>query len=186
MKVERSFGPLVSFAIHALILFCVFHFVSFVARDRGGEIRVQVIDPETIEIPDDWEPEEIEPPNEFDQTADMFSEMEAPDTPSEEVQDPMETSDILEDTLLSAESPIVLRNVFMGRTASKRTENMRRYGGKHGKSVEAAVMKALRWLKRNQRPDGSWAGEHSAGVTGMALLTFLAHGETPAQLPSGR
>ena len=41
-------------------------------------------------------------------------------------------------------------------------------------------MNALRWLKTQQRPDGSWAGTTGAdgqGVTGLAILTFLAHGE---------
>jgi hypothetical protein len=53
-------------------------------------------------------------------------------------------------------------------------------------------MRALRWLKKYQEPGGSWVGNAGGGTrggkyanakaafTGMALLTYLAHGETPA------
>jgi hypothetical protein len=52
----------------------------------------------------------------------------------------------------------------------------------HGASAatEKAVMAALRWLKQNQEPDGSWKTSKSDyGGSGLALLAFLGHGETP-------
>ena len=44
--------------------------------------------------------------------------------------------------------------------------------------AERAVVRALRWLKENQNPDGSWNTTHQIGNTGLGLLTFLAHGKT--------
>jgi len=52
----------------------------------------------------------------------------------------------------------------------------------------------LRWLKKNQDSDGSWNGasgggagkKHHVAMTGMGLLTFLAHGETPASPEFGQ
>jgi hypothetical protein len=44
--------------------------------------------------------------------------------------------------------------------------------------VEAAVLKALRWLKANQNANGSWSSNNQVAMTGLALLAFLAHGET--------
>lgn len=44
---------------------------------------------------------------------------------------------------------------------------------------EKAVMAGLRWLKDHQKDDGSWSDEHKAGMTGLALLCFLGHGELP-------
>lgn len=47
---------------------------------------------------------------------------------------------------------------------------------------ENAVLRALRWLKREQQPDGSWVGSKQdvrPAMTSMALLAFLGHGETP-------
>ena len=44
--------------------------------------------------------------------------------------------------------------------------------------TEDSVMRALRWLKKNQQPDGSWKSQKIA-MTGLATLTYLAHGEKP-------
>jgi len=81
-------------------------------------------------------------------------------------------------------------------------EDRAREAQKHGATpaTEAAVKAALRWLANNQEPDGRWnASRHSGGVeqrhvagrnrlsagiqadtgmTGLALLAFLASGET--------
>jgi squalene cyclase len=48
--------------------------------------------------------------------------------------------------------------------------------------IERAVTKGLEYLARTQQPDGSWASDNygrTSGVVGLALLTFLAHGEQP-------
>lgn len=47
---------------------------------------------------------------------------------------------------------------------------------------EQAVMRALRWLKKNQQADGSWP-KNKVAMTGLAVLTFLSHSETPATSP---
>jgi hypothetical protein len=48
------------------------------------------------------------------------------------------------------------------------------------KEAGAAVVAALRWLKQNQRPDGSWeCNDSDSAGTGLAILAFLGHGETP-------
>ena len=44
---------------------------------------------------------------------------------------------------------------------------------------EKAVMQALKWLKEHQKDDGSWSDEHKPGMTGLAILCFLGHGELP-------
>jgi len=48
--------------------------------------------------------------------------------------------------------------------------------------TEDAVMRSLRWLKKNQQDDGSWRSQRVA-MTGLAVLTFLAHGERPGDSP---
>lgn len=69
------------------------------------------------------------------------------------------------------------------RTVSDRQEALRKYDAPPG--LEASVLKALRWLKAQQLPDGSWPGTDRVAMTGLALLTFLAHGETPARSEFG-
>lgn len=45
---------------------------------------------------------------------------------------------------------------------------------------EDAVLKALRFLKSSQNADGSWSAQNSPAMTGLALLAFFGHCETPA------
>jgi hypothetical protein len=40
-------------------------------------------------------------------------------------------------------------------------------------------MAGLRWLKQNQGADGSWGPANVPAMTGLAVLCFLGHGETP-------
>lgn len=47
-------------------------------------------------------------------------------------------------------------------------------------ACEEAVVKSLRWLKSIQNPDGSWGGAHRAAMTGLSLLAYFGHCETPA------
>ncbi|MDB4564278.1 hypothetical protein N9111_01125 [bacterium] len=44
---------------------------------------------------------------------------------------------------------------------------------------ETAVINALRYLKKNQHKEGFWGEEHCCGITGLALLAYLGHCETP-------
>lgn len=50
---------------------------------------------------------------------------------------------------------------------------------------EVAVENALRWLKSKQQPDGSWTGQSKAAMTGLALLAYFGHCETPASKEFG-
>ncbi|HHN45939.1 MAG TPA: hypothetical protein ENN09_00730 [Planctomycetes bacterium] len=58
--------------------------------------------------------------------------------------------------------------------------------------VEPHIVAALNWLARNQEPDGRWDGEKhegedtDAGITGLALLTFLGTGHTERHSPRYR
>jgi hypothetical protein len=69
---------------------------------------------------------------------------------------------------------VVGQGPFGGRSAGGRDALRKKFGG--DPAGEDAIMRALRWLQKVQAPDGSW---HDEAYTGMALLCFLAHGETP-------
>jgi hypothetical protein len=60
---------------------------------------------------------------------------------------------------------------------AERAQKMRENGG--NEQCEAAVKKGLKWLKEKQNPDGSWGNNDRAGMTGLALLAYLGHCETP-------
>ncbi|MFM2198832.1 MAG: hypothetical protein RLZZ505_2264 [Verrucomicrobiota bacterium] len=44
---------------------------------------------------------------------------------------------------------------------------------------EDAVVKCLKWLQNTQNANGSWTGDHPVAMTGLALLVYLGHCETP-------
>ncbi len=67
-------------------------------------------------------------------------------------------------------------DTFGFRFKKGRISALKKYGG--SEETEQAVIKALRWLKENQNKDGSWGD--NTGISGLALLAFLGHGETPA------
>jgi hypothetical protein len=50
---------------------------------------------------------------------------------------------------------------------------------------EDAVVKALDWLQSTQNADGSWTTDHPVAMTGLALLAYLGHCETPQSLKYG-
>ncbi|MEM7305721.1 MAG: hypothetical protein AAF682_03575 [Planctomycetota bacterium] len=56
-----------------------------------------------------------------------------------------------------------------------------------GKGTAEAVQRGLGWLSAHQSPDGAWRDEqfadtlHEVGLTGLALLAFLADGHTPTR-----
>jgi hypothetical protein len=51
--------------------------------------------------------------------------------------------------------------------------------------TEQAVIKGLNWLQQNQNADGSWGDGNKGAMTGLGLLCFLGHGETPESAQYG-
>jgi hypothetical protein len=99
-----------------------------------------------------------------------------------------------------AEPAVEIPEMYKLRVAANRSEVAAHHGG--SPETEKAVHAALRWLADNQAADGRWkAGDHGAGrdenvlgharqnagskadtgVTGLALLAFLAGGNTHKQ-----
>ena len=46
-------------------------------------------------------------------------------------------------------------------------------------ACDEAVVKGLRWLKSKQNPDGSWGVANQPAMTGLVLLAYFGHCETP-------
>ncbi len=67
----------------------------------------------------------------------------------------------------------------MGKRCSKddRLQRLKDNGGTP--ACEEAVLKGLRWLKDNQKPNGSWGDANPTAMTGLALLAYFGHCETP-------
>lgn len=154
--------------------------LATLAPEPPTTVEVQVveeIDPEALDEIEDIEEEPIEPPEPIEM--DNFTpdapptDVDVMDAPATEVT--QETASFEEVAMVK--SPVVMRGILGNRSAGARASAMGQFGGSG--ITEGAVIRALRWLKSEQLPDGSWANKKKA-MTAMALLTFLAHGETPA------
>ncbi len=79
---------------------------------------------------------------------------------------------------------IALPKLYASRCSpAERAEKMKANGG--SPECEEAVKKGLDWLAKKQNADGSWGANHKAGMTGLALLAYLGHCETPESLKYG-
>jgi hypothetical protein len=183
MILEHLYGPTGSILLHILILYLLITFVQFATKSDEPEVEVLIMEPDAVEIEE--EPPELEPleePPEIEDTItppDVPVDLEQPppvDQPTPQEQ-PLETAAL--DIVSDVPSPLIMKGLFAGRSASGRAAALGAYAGKWGQYTEAAVIKALEWLKNHQEADGSW-GPNKPAMTGLGLLTFLAHGETPA------
>lgn len=80
-------------------------------------------------------------------------------------------------------APVKMRTTLQAsRSAGARAKALAKFGG--DAETERCVMRALRWLKTQQRPDGSWAGHSgSLNMTGFVVLTYLSRGIKPGGDP---
>lgn len=182
---EWAAGPTGSITLHIIVIALVFIFASSLTKERTSEIEVKMVEIDQKELedllddlqpPDDLpEVEAITPPEvDIDMTPppDMtdFTDAPMPDAPAE--------LEIASDAF----SPIILTGLVAGnmqnRTGAGQKAAIGKYGGRWGEYAEAAVLRALEWLRINQNPDGSWGESDREAYAGLAILTYLAHGET--------
>lgn len=78
-----------------------------------------------------------------------------------------------------------MREAFRGRSGATRERTALAEGG--NPASQAAVAHGLQWLQRQQKSNGNWAidgrAKDDVAATGLALLPFLAAGETHKPLP---
>jgi hypothetical protein len=186
MALTRIFGPsTVSLLICFLVLGGLFTLVARKTIVQSRAVEVTMMDPETVkldEIKDLMKEIEIQPvdPPPIDNMQN-FTDVPILAPPSEAPMVSEQTMELAAPVPVLTKSPLIMRNLYGNRMSSaSRAGAMKAYRGT-GKG-EDAVLRALRWLKKKQDPDGSWKTasdvDHVA-MTGLALLTFLAHGETP-------
>jgi len=188
---EHMSGPVLSVIIHVVLLAFLATIIVFEAPEESKEIEVEmkVIEPQDI-------PEPPEPPEPVEVETEVEVEVERPDVVTETVEVSVEDVSV-KNTDVQIELPNVLNvkpsnsalqmpALMSSRSGKGRQGALNKYGGS-GKT-EGAVLRGLRWLKEHQNPDGSWGDTAKASepaFTGMALLAFLAHGDTPTSAEFG-
>lgn len=202
VELQRQTAPLLAILLPILVVATLF-VVTAVSGDGKRELKVEIVqaDQQDDALEEIETPQETEPPPEMDSievTVDAPSmnptEMasEAAPAPTAEPQSVKVAS---VDAMLSIKSPVTMKSVMGTSRGAGVRGTFTRGGASYGDAAtEAAVMKALRWLKATQAPDGSWGtkpefglkkGMDKAAGAGFAILTYLAHGETPASKEFG-
>ena len=189
IELQRQIAPLL-----AILLPLIGAAILFVVTAMGGSTEKKIT-VELAQVEEDKPLEDIEQPKDTEPPPDMDVEVQM-DTPNIS---PVETAEVAPptaepqsvkvatvDAMLNIKSPVTLKSVAgTARNAGVRGRYTRG-GAQYGDpKTEAAVMKALRWLKLHQNSDGSWPGVKPA-TTGLAILTYLAHGETTGSQEFGK
>jgi len=190
--ISRLGGPVGSVLLHVLLFFFLFKVLIFEVPEKSVRIDVQVIEQQQKEL--EKITRELEEPEQVTTESEFLA-------PPEEQVETLPEDDWEEETIVDSEvdlsglevasnieSPLMMKGLLSGRSDAGRQNLLREFAGAHAAKVETAVIKGLNWLQSVQGKDGSWgvgtsksmtARQERARLTGLALLSFLAHGETP-------
>lgn len=200
LQLVRLSAPVAAILVPAAVVLVLMVAINM-APPPPRAVAVQIIEPEALDTLDEIEElmdEPIEPPDPIDDmdfTPDVTVSADNPLPPTVTTEFSPQPAEI--DAVAIVKSPVIMRGIFGNRSPGSRGRALREFGGSVGRSgiTEGAVLRALRWLKKFQESDGSWRGtsggaaskhDAPAAMTGFALLTFLAHGETPSSEEFGQ
>lgn len=179
LQMIRLSAPLAAVVVPCLAIVS-FMFLGGMGPPPPPPVEVQIVEIEEPPDLDDLDEEildqEIEPPEPIDMefSPEIAMETDAP-VPTPDTDMSHQVSEISAVSIVK--SPIIMRGIIGNRSAGMRGSALAEFGG--NKETETAVLRALRWLQKVQEPDGSWKNNRVA-MTALALLAYLAHGETPA------
>ena len=189
-ELQRLQAPILAVMLPAMFIVAL---IVITAVQGQGEDKIEVNIAQKVEEEAELEedqPEEIEPEIPPDETVDIQVDTPVvgpvtdmvnptPTPPSEQVS----VKPATQDTVALIKSPVTMKSMTGSRTPGS-IGAMTRGGARIGDATtEACVLKALRWLKKTQKSEGSWDG--TIATTGLAVLAYLAHGETPASKEFG-
>jgi len=185
---ESLIGPSISTGFHILLIVLLAIFIGDKLKQPMADIQVTLEDVDPVKL----EEIKIEKPEskELEKT-----DVKTPELTTIKIENVETDKNALEDTnddvpstddkmaenavsdIIVTQSAVASPSVYGGRTKAGRASAINRFNA--SKEGQIALNKALWWLKKVQKPDGSWGTAGKPAFTGLALLTFLAHGETP-------
>jgi hypothetical protein len=179
---KRLLAPAAAIVVPFIMIF-VIGILAAMAPPPQPKVQVQIIEPEQVEELDEIEEEIIEPPEppEPDEVdPDVISD--SPYAGADPTATPGPVADFSPqpttfDAVAIVKSPVIMRGIYGSRSPGARGSALA--GGGGGSATEAAVLRALRWMAKTQASEGYW-GKTKPAMTALALLSFLAHGETPS------
>jgi len=190
-ELQRLAAPLLAILLPTLGI-VVLIVVTAISGQSKQTIQVEVAraqdeEAELTEEDDQPEPEDVPPPEEtVDVTVDTpnvtMTDVATPTaTPTAE---PVSVKPATQDSVALIKSPVTMKSMTGSRSPGS-IGKFTRGGALYGDAqTEGAILKALRWLKKTQTPNGNWTGD--IANTALAVLAYLAHGETPASKEFGQ
>jgi len=200
--IDRFGGPAVSITIHVIVVVVLVNVVVFQALETSREIEVQVVEAEeSPELEQELQKLDELPPDENLMVSDNPEAL--PDTPPDDFS--ADALDLAGLSVSAADSPLVMKGLFAGRTDAARADRLKEFGGGYGEQIEASVVRGLEWIATQQNPNGYWgkvsrynktwrdrkwtasleSEQRTTRLTSLCLLAFLAHGETPQSAEFG-
>jgi hypothetical protein len=192
LQIQRLWAPVSAVVVPVLaLLICLILTVRGMDNDR--QYDVIYVKPEEIEELEDIKeipPEEV--PLEEMEPSDVESEVTGPS--EQPGPGPVGETALFSpqpapfDSVAMIRSPFIMKGIYGSRRPGSKGSLRPGHGGTS--ASERAIYLALRWLKKHQESDGCWTtssggypqAEHNgapSAMTGLAVLTYLAHNELP-------
>ena len=190
-ELQRLVAPLCAILLPTLGVIILVVVTAVTGQNRDAiQVEIARVQDEEQALEEQQEPEEIEeqtPPEEVvDVQVDTpnVSQVDVVTPAATPTSEPVSVKPASQDSVALIKSPVTMRSMTGSRTPGS-IGAMTRGGNSYGDAqTEGAVLKALRWLKKTQNSNGSWSPSPVSN-TGLAILAFLAHGETPASQEFG-
>jgi hypothetical protein len=195
--VEHLMGPVISVLLHLGVLVFALFFLAGAPVERDATIPFKAVDLKvrSLDQPPEVDKRPIDQNQKFTAEnpveADVTSQgSDSPDGGAGSVADfneaPPSTADNGEtahvcDVKMSG-SWLKIPGIYVGKDNSGKKgrppgDGTHRSTIARNDPVEIRVVNALQWLKDHQNPDGSWSNSYPVAMCGLALLTYLAHGD---------
>lgn len=189
-ELQRLAAPLLAILLPTLGVTALIVITAITGQSKKViQVDIAKVQEEEVELEEEKEPEpeEIIPPDEqVDVQVDTpvvgpVTDVVTPNaTPTTE---PVSVKPAAQDSVALIKSPIMMKSMAGSRSPGMRGTFLRGGGSYGDAATEGAVLKALRWLKKNQAAQGNWPGD--IANTALAVLAYLAHGETPGSKEFG-
>ena len=190
IELQRLAAPILAVVLPVLGIVTLIVITEVTGQNKTAiQIDIARAQEEEAALEEEQEQEEVEqetPPEEMVDVQVDTPNVSTVDvsTPTPQTSEPVSVKPATQDSVALIKSPVTMRSMTGSRNPGSIGAMTRGGAGYGDATTEAAVLKALRWLKKTQQPNGSWKPSPISN-TGLAILAFLAHGETPASKEFG-
>ncbi len=175
LQVFRLLSPAAAVVVPVMLL-CMLTLFPKSAPANRIVMPVKIIDQPVDEVLKNIDQPVVEKKPEYIPVEVTFNDFDIEQEPVEVVTPPKLVT-LQQSTMNSVaitKCPVFARNIYGHRKPGAQAAARKTHGGI---GTDEPVLRALRYLKKNQNSDGSW-GKNRVAMTSLALLAYLAHGET--------